>query len=305
MTKAIYRKTFATHDENIAKMCSRGIVINDIEKAKEYLADIGYYRLGYYIFPFEQTYPRIGSRRCRDVKNGTTIEDIVAFYYYNVDLRNILNKYLSRIEVAVRSAIVYELSNKYNNDPFWFADENILDAAFIRGFKILYGKNIKGKEPIQRFHRKYEGDFAPVWKTMEYTTLGNLEMLYQNLLSNTDKCLVSNRFGEPAFGKFGNYLAVMREVRNACAHGAIIVGLALTNSVMAGSRACPYLSVGTQNTLGGALRIIEYMLRQISPNRAIDMQEELVTATEEICTKVPYLQPLIEQKTGIILSFSF
>lgn len=304
MTKAIYRKTFATHEENITKMHSRGIVINDEEKAKEYLKDIGYYRLGCYVFPFEKTYPKIGHKRKRDVAMGTTIEDIVAFYYYNMDLRNILNKYLSRIEIAVRAAMVHELSSKYYTNPFWYVDKKIVDKDFIKKFKVVYDKNIKCKEPIQRFHARYKEHFAPVWKTMEYATFGNLENLYANLLNSTDQSLVSKHFGEPSFQKFGNYLSVMREVRNACAHSNVIVELALANTIKSGSKACPIVRMDMQNTLGGALRIIGYMLRQISRNRALDMENELISATQRICTKVPYLQPLIEQKTGIMLPFT-
>ena len=34
----------------------------DEEKAKENLLDIGYYRLGFYFFPFEVTYPQLKKR---------------------------------------------------------------------------------------------------------------------------------------------------------------------------------------------------------------------------------------------------
>lgn len=50
---------FATNiEEQIAKLVERGMVIEDIEKAKENLLDIGYFRLGFYWFPFEKSYPR-------------------------------------------------------------------------------------------------------------------------------------------------------------------------------------------------------------------------------------------------------
>lgn len=304
MSKQRYVKLYKSYEEDICMMNFRNIRIDDNEKAKEYLRDIGYYRLGYYIFPFEKTYPKIGSKRKREVVLGTTIEDVVAFYYYNMDLRNIMNKYLSRIEIAVRAAMVHELSSKYNTNPFWYVDKNIVNKDFIKKFKVVYDKNIKCKEPIQRFHARYRERFAPVWKTMEYTTFGNLENLYANLLNSTDQSLVSKHFGEPSVQKFGNYLSVMREVRNACAHSNVIVELALTNTIKSGSKACPTMKRGMQNTLGGALRIIGYMLRQISRNRALDMQNEIIAATQSICTKVPYLQPMIEQKTGIMLPFT-
>ena len=224
------------------------------------------------------------------------------FYYYNMDLRNIMYKYLSRIEVAMRSAIVYELSNKYKKNPFWYVDKSIVDSKFIKKFKEkFYDTNIRNKEQIQRFHKKYNEPFAPAWKTMEFTTFGNIEMLYINLLSYADKCLICKRFDEPAYGKFENYLSVIREVRNACAHGNVIVDLSLSNTIKAGSKACPTIPMGTQNTFGGALRIIDYILRRISVNRANDMWDELYRATRKLYSKVPGLRPVIERRTGIVL----
>ena len=300
--KIPYTKRVTEFDAQIRILRSRGVLINDEVKAKEYLADIGYYRLVFYIHPFEITYPLLDRRRRHDVNPGTKIEDIVAFYYYNSDLRNILNRYLSRIEIAIRTTIVYELSNKYCNNPFWYVDPSIVNSSFIADFKYkVYNKTIRNKAPIQRHHRKYQGELAPVWKTMEYTTFGNLEALYDNLIFNSDKCLISNHFGEPGIGKFKNYLSVIREVRNSCAHGNVIVGLSLTNTVEANSMACPFLPVGTQNTFNGAIRIIDYILRKISVSRTNDMWNELFYATAKLYSKSPKLQPLVEQKTGIIL----
>ena len=41
-------------DEQIALLRSRGMSIDDEGKSKEILLDIGYYRLGFYCFPFEK-----------------------------------------------------------------------------------------------------------------------------------------------------------------------------------------------------------------------------------------------------------
>ena len=41
--------------EQIELLESRGMVIKDKEKAQEVLLDVGYYRLGFYWFPFETT----------------------------------------------------------------------------------------------------------------------------------------------------------------------------------------------------------------------------------------------------------
>lgn len=299
-SKVPYVKRATTYQQQIALLISRGVQITDEDKAIEYLSDIGYYRLGFYIYPFEQTYPFLDHRRSHNVLPGTTIEDIVAFYYYDLDLRNILNRYLSRIEVALRTTIIYELSNRYSSNPWWYVDPAIVDASFIKTFTLRFYDNIKDKDPIKRHHHRYQEQYAPAWKAMEYMTLGNLENLYDKLLSTNDKSLISRKFGEPAISTFKNYLSVIREVRNSCAHGNVIVDMGLSSSVRSGA-ACPTLPIGSQNTFYGAIRVIDFMLKQVSINRSRDMWDEIYKATRALYTKAPSLQPFIEHKTGIIL----
>lgn len=128
--KVPYSKTAKTYDEQIALLRKRNVIITDVLKAKEYLSDIGYYRLGFYSYPFEITYPKLDNTRSHDVKKDTTIEDIVALYYFDFDLRAILNRYLSRIEVSFRTTMTYELSVKYNGNPYWFVDPTVVTGSF-------------------------------------------------------------------------------------------------------------------------------------------------------------------------------
>ena len=111
-------KKATTLDELVALLRQRGVELTSEEKAKEYLLDIGYFRLCSYLFPFEKTYPNL-SNRTHDVVDGTKLSDAVALYYFDFALRSILNRYISRIEVALRTYITYSLSNKYKNSPTW------------------------------------------------------------------------------------------------------------------------------------------------------------------------------------------
>ncbi len=295
-----YTKQATDYDEQIRILRSRGVIISDEAKAKEILSDIGYYRLGFYIHPFETTYPLLDYRRSHNVATGTTIEDVVSLYYFDLDLRNILNRYLSRIEVAIRTTMIYELSTKYISDPYWFVNQRIVSPTFITGFPSTAYNSIKKKSPIKRHHRKYIEQYAPAWKTMEYMTLGNLEILYDNLLQNTDKRIISTHFNEPAIATFKSYMMAIRETRNACAHGNVLFGMTLTSGIRTGV-ACPSFPAHTQQTFHGALRVIDYLLRQISVNRANDMWDEIYKATALLYSKTPSLRPLIEKQTGIIV----
>ena len=301
-SKLTYTKVAKSFDDQVALMRSRGVVIADETKAKEYLADIGYYRLGFYSYPFEITYPQLGRRRRHDVHPGTTIEEIVALYYYDLDLRTLLNRYLSRIEVSLRTTIIYELSMKYSPDSTWFVNPAVMEASFIGSFNREVYSHLRSKPTIKRHHDKYYGSYAPAWKTIEFMTMGNLEKLYDRLIMNADKRLISTKYNEPAITTFKSYLSAIREVRNACAHGNVLYGLRLSSGIITGA-ACPSFTPGSgeNQMLNGALKVIDFMLRQISINRANEMWDEIYKATHRLYSKVPSIRPLIEQNTGIIL----
>ena len=297
--KIPYTKRAITYDEQIANLRRHGVIISDENKAKEILADMGYYRLGFYLHAFEITYPCVDTSRSHNVRPGTRIEDVVALYYFDLDMRNVLNRYLSRIEVAIRNTVIYELSIKYVNDPNWFVNPNVVTAGFISQFPSAAYNSIKKNEVIRRHHKKYIGSYAPAWKTMEYMTLGNVEILYASLLLDKDKKLVSNRFGEPATATFKSYLSAVRELRNACAHGKTLFDLNLFTGIRSGKAGT--FQGNQRHTFREALCVVDYLVKNISANRAKDMWDDIFRVTRLLYSKTPVVRQLIEQRTGIIV----
>ena len=78
-------------------------------------------------------------------------------------------------------------------------------------------------------------------------------------------------------------------------------GLKLIGVVVSGA-ACTSFTNNDNQTLKGALIVIDYLIRQISINRATDMWNELNHATLRLYSKVPSIRSLIESKTGIIVA---
>lgn len=136
-----------TVEKQINLLKDRGMTITDIEKAKEVLLDIGYYRLGFYWFPYEITYPnKLKRNHC--FKKNTDFDNIVKLYYFDFNLRNILMKYINRIEINFRTYLTYHVSNKYVDSPTWFVDPSIVKQDYIQSFNInVYNENFK-KNPI-------------------------------------------------------------------------------------------------------------------------------------------------------------
>lgn len=123
-------KTATSIEEQIQLLEERGMIFNDKEKAKEILLDIGYYRLGFYWFPYEQSYPS-KNNRTHQFKENTLFDDVVTLYYFDHDLRCIITPYLYRIEVSFRTFLTYTVSNRYKNNATWFADPRIVNMDFI------------------------------------------------------------------------------------------------------------------------------------------------------------------------------
>ena len=141
-------------------------------------------------------------------------------------------------------------------------EPGVVNTDFITDFPTAAYNAIKKNDAIKRHHKKYAGMYAPAWKTIEYMTLGNIEILYDSLVLNKDKKLVSNRFGEPATNTFKSYLSAIRELRNACAHGKPVFDLNLYNGIRSGKAGS--FCTSNRHTVREALTVVDYMLSHIS-----------------------------------------
>lgn len=288
-------KLATTLDEQIQLLRSRGVEISDADKAKECLSDIGYYRLCFYLFPFEESYPKLENRSHIFVE-GTKLSDAVSLYYFDFDLRNILNRYLCRIEVAFRTYIIYTLSNKYKQSPTWFVNPAVMQSCYIKDFDSVYS-NIRKKPVIKRHHKKYINDkYAPAWKTLEYMTFGNIKALYVNLRCLDDRLDICRHFGVNQTSVFENYLQTIIELRNICAHGGVLFDLHLPQSIKNGPAG--KLTIGQSNRLYGAIKVIDFLIGQISVNRQEEMKERIDDALKDLYHHNAALENIVKKTAG-------
>ena len=284
-------KTATSVDQQLSTLELRGLRINDFEKAKEILHDIGYYRLGFYLFPFEKTYPELNNRT-HEYKEGSTFEDAVSLYYFDFDLRLIITRYLNRIEIAFRTEVIYYLSNKYKDNVIWFADKSIMNRQYVDDFKKkIYTNDFRKNPVIRRHHQKHPNDrFAPAWKTLEFMTFGAVLKLYEQLKVKDDRIYIAQKFGIRQVVTFGSYMHTIRQVRNICAHGLLLYDLRLPQAIRRGPAA---YDPTERNNIIGSFRVIKYVMEQISTNRANDMSREIKTLYNRLCYNSPKLKPLI------------
>ena len=279
-----------TVDEQIVLLKGRGMVIADEPKAKEILLDIGYYRLGFYWNCFE----------CDDkhtLTAGTKFEDVVSLYYLDVDLRELLLKYIYRIEVHFRTQIIYHVSNQHQSSPTWFVDPKVVSSDYISDFDKFYtSKFIRNNRPIYKHHQKYINDkYAPAWKTIEFITFGANLKLFLALKDNAIKETIASSYKLRKLKIFINFINSIVYVRNMCSHGGVLYDLAQPKSII--NIPGGILPFSDNHSLDASIKVIRYLLSQISINREKDLKNKL----EELFLKFKDNEPIkniIQTKIG-------
>ena len=289
---------FATNiEEQITRLESRGMTIGDKEKAKECLLDIGYFRLGFYWFPFEKTYPR-KINRTHEFKEGTCFEYAIRLYYFDFDLRNILLKYISRVEINFRTKLIYFASNRYKKNPFWYQDSKYVNKDFLENDKMEKAmRNAAKEDVIAQDMKAHDRVISPAWKAMEFFSFGTTILLYENLIENPLKCEISKLYGIPSPNNFLSYIDTIRKLRNYCAHGKVLFDKNLPEAISNG----PLGYLGNSKTqLFGAYRVLEYLIGNISQNRAQDMRREVKALFDNMPNDI--VKSIILQNSGFQLS---
>lgn len=290
-------KQSTTINTQITILTERGMNLDlGNDKCIEVLGDIGYFRLGSYCFPFEQTYPCLVNRDHK-YKTEAKISDVVNLYYFDVDLRNILSKYINRIEVNFRTKVVYEVSNIYITSNTWFVDPAVMERQYIDEFdKKVYTDSLRRNKVIRRHHFNYINDkYAPAWKTLEFIPFGGVLKMFKNIKNEVVKENISKKYGINTLGIFERYISSIVELRNTCAHGGVLFDFTLSLSLMNG----PALRItnNNKNNLNSVIEVILFILKNISEHRAHEMKMEIDKLFNDHHSDVA-IRSIIEQSIG-------
>ena len=239
------------------------------DKLKEILLDIGYYRLGFYCYYYfddstNQFHP------------GIKISDIVRLYYLDMDLKNILLRYINRIEINFRTKVVYYVSMKYKDDSRWYVNPDFMQEPHVEEFKKNFytSKFIKDNLTLRKHHLKYDQDeFAPCWKVFEYLSFGSVLTILSNLKDDSVKQIIADKYDIRDLNKFFNLIHTVRLLRNICAHSGVLFDYSLPKS----ANSIPQITYnkGDRNSLDASMKVIGFFIQSISENRYEDYINEI------------------------------
>lgn len=227
-----YEKPPLTHQAQIELLKNRGVVFTDEAKAAYQLANISYFRLSTYMFPFKK---KIEGKIVDEFRYKTSWKDIYDLYIFDRKLRLLVFDAIEKIEVSIRTKMVYILSHRYGSH--WQDDKSIYKPARIIQLndgsikKVdVYGDiqkhineqlhNNQAEQFIEYYRDTYDEPInPPSWMCVEVMYFNQLSKIYSNLEKRGDRADIARAFGLPP-DNFSSWLHTLNYVRNICAHHA-------------------------------------------------------------------------------------
>lgn len=287
---AKYEKPWLSVDEQIDRLSSQGVTIQDRDRAASILHAVGYYRLTGYLYPYresEHSTDEQGHARVQVLaayRQGTTLQHADDIINFDRRLRMLVMDGIERFEVAVRMQVGYALGKR---SPFAYEDPAVFTTSFVNQRtdvrdpgpskhvewlqKVNERRSRSDERFVEHFREKYE-DRMPVWALTEILELGQLSGLYRGM-NQQDAEEIATAFGVPTKKIMSSWLASLNYVRNVAAHHSRLFNRKLQN---APSRPkvgqIPLLDHlrGSENAKGvfgtyNALAVIAYVLTSIDP----------------------------------------
>ena len=215
------KKTFKNLDEQIDILKSRGLVVTDVDKAKNILLRENYF--------FISGYRHLFMKSWKDTKfiPGTTFEELYAMFVFDRRVRNIFFKNLLIIENNMKSLISYELSKKYGfKEKDYLNPKNFnKDPMKIRQVHDILNKvkrqiRVNGKQHSATMHYITNYGYIPLWILVKVLSFGIVGELF-NILDSKDQIDIAN-FYNLDVETLSIYLTILSNYRNLCAHEDIL-----------------------------------------------------------------------------------
>lgn len=226
--KKTYSKPALTFDEQIELLKGRGLEIPDPAKAKRHLMNVSYYRLSAYMLPFKV---KDSSGAVSDsFLPGTTWNDVFSLYRFDRKFRLLVFDAIERIEIALRTQLIYQLSHKYGSHC---QDQRSIFKVISRGArKIDVFKEIQQHISEQlnankklTFIEHYLNTYSdpptpPSWMSVELLYFSELSRICEGLADKADQKAIAKYFRISSVDVFCSWIHSINYIRNICAHHA-------------------------------------------------------------------------------------
>lgn len=214
--RVLYDKKPISITEQVDQLKKRGLIFENEDFASKCLSHISYYRLAGYWWSMQE------DKEKHYFKPNSTFENVMNIYNFDAELRLLLFDVIEKIEISLRTKLIYHLS--HDHDPWWFQNTELFrnTPALVNSLNKMRDEVDRSKDIFIKDHKKkYKNDlrFPPAWKTLELSSLGGLSKLYGNLKNNINaKDRIAKEFGAVNHTFLPSWLQSIAQIRNLCAH---------------------------------------------------------------------------------------
>lgn len=202
--------------DQIALLRKRGMIIDNVARAEEFLTSNQYYRLNIYF------------HKLMDARDhfpyGTSFNQLMSIYANDSWLRNRILTLLEPIEIRMRTQTSYYLGITYGSDAFYqpqLSKNEAYRQQIVDNFLKEVARN--SDDSVIRHHNLVYGSRYPIWVVIEYLSFNTLSKYYSNL-RETDKKQIARHSFHINDNILGNWLHVLSVLRNICAHYGYLYG---------------------------------------------------------------------------------
>ena len=215
------KKEFKTLDQQILILKNKGLIIEDEEKAKNILFRENYFFINGYRYIFYK------SQNDRVFIEGTTFDELYAFFIFDRSIRNIMFKNILIVENNIKSVMSYILSKKYGikEKDYLKASNFSRDYSKSRRINDVIGKmkrqiKINSKQHSATLHYIANYGYIPMWIMVKVLSFGIISELY-SILKDEDKKEIADYYNVDT-EDLEIFLSVTANYRNLCAHEDIL-----------------------------------------------------------------------------------
>lgn len=200
--------------QQLQQLKDRGMLFRNEASATHFLSTINYYRLQGYWWDMQS-----------DIVNhifepNTYFETVIERYNFDRHLKLILFDAIERIEIALRTKMIYHMSLSYGG--LWYLDASLFANAkyHASSLKIIRNEFSRSKEIFIVDHKsKHPNTDAESWKTLEVVSIGCLSRLYKNINHQLpEKTEIAKEMGLHIHSELSSWLEAIVYVRNIIAH---------------------------------------------------------------------------------------
>ena len=222
-------KPFKTIDEQIKLLQSRGLIITDVNYARNYLLSNNYYNI---INGYSKYFPRDGEQYI----NNTTFEEVSRLYLFDKEIKQSFFRAIITVESHLKAIFAHRFAEMYPGIPYAYLNINCYDpqnslsviSTISKVSGIINRYNSQRQRQSSIYHYIHTYNDLPIWVLVNYLDFGEVRFMLnastkqlQNKVAKDMQAFITQHI--PNAGIFPletmiSFLTNINEVRNICAH---------------------------------------------------------------------------------------